>query len=508
MVHMACAYLTEKQMPRTFWFYAIVHAARMMNAIPGKHYGHLVSLFLLVHGVSHDDWTWILFFSLCYFHQDWDGNHQCSKTWLTLWMGSSLAAHLHQICSWFTIRIITILWTGFLLHWPLPPPRLGLPGYQVQWRVVFLPPPRCKSTVWGEKIPPGTRIERLDPTTNILLSSTVMDIPFSQDTSMQADDEVNRCYTILFDNGTTNSITLSKMSSLNPPPLFDVSPLLNDDALLPPFLCLSSLITYKHDGQYHKGYLSTLDGVYWYSYKSHMNKQKEDWGVPLPNLLSTWVDLCVEGDLIPGHISHSFLRSLPSPTLSTFDLVASFVSAVNLHQDCPPSLIKALEASYPDREVWLQSFYEEKQGIESLGTFRKIMLGEYWALRKKGAPKAISTMCILTIKKYENLLPLCAKSYMVVLGNHEDPVWFTSERFALVLCQDSLCFLVSLTVASCWLLHQGDCKNMFNQGILPDNEITIVRPPASNPKAAPDEYWLLQGPCMASDGAPVTGMIK
>ncbi len=30
---MARAYITEKQMPRTFWFYAIVHAARMMNAI-------------------------------------------------------------------------------------------------------------------------------------------------------------------------------------------------------------------------------------------------------------------------------------------------------------------------------------------------------------------------------------------------------------------------------------------------------------------------------------------
>jgi hypothetical protein len=36
MVHMAQAYITEKQMPRSFWFYAISHSARMMNAIPGK----------------------------------------------------------------------------------------------------------------------------------------------------------------------------------------------------------------------------------------------------------------------------------------------------------------------------------------------------------------------------------------------------------------------------------------------------------------------------------------
>jgi hypothetical protein len=41
MVHMARAYLTEKQMSWTFWFYAVVHLAQMMNAIPGTYLGHL-----------------------------------------------------------------------------------------------------------------------------------------------------------------------------------------------------------------------------------------------------------------------------------------------------------------------------------------------------------------------------------------------------------------------------------------------------------------------------------
>jgi hypothetical protein len=45
MVHMARAYLTKKQMPYTFWFYMITHAARMMNTIPGKHSGCLASPF-------------------------------------------------------------------------------------------------------------------------------------------------------------------------------------------------------------------------------------------------------------------------------------------------------------------------------------------------------------------------------------------------------------------------------------------------------------------------------
>jgi hypothetical protein len=36
MVHMARVYLTKKQMPHSYWYYAITHAAQMMNAIPGK----------------------------------------------------------------------------------------------------------------------------------------------------------------------------------------------------------------------------------------------------------------------------------------------------------------------------------------------------------------------------------------------------------------------------------------------------------------------------------------
>jgi hypothetical protein len=64
MVHMACTYLTKKQMPVTFCFYLITDAARMMNAIPGKHSGRLASPFLLVHGVGHDEQTWVPLFLL------------------------------------------------------------------------------------------------------------------------------------------------------------------------------------------------------------------------------------------------------------------------------------------------------------------------------------------------------------------------------------------------------------------------------------------------------------
>jgi hypothetical protein len=78
---------------------------------------------------------------------------------------------------------------------------------------------------------------------------------------------------------------------------------------------------------------------------------------------------------------------------------------------------------HPDQDVWLASFGEEKDGIESLDTYIKITVAEYCALHKKGAPRAIPTMCVLTIKKNEMMNPLRAKSRILVLGNHKDRFW-------------------------------------------------------------------------------------
>jgi len=160
----------------------------------------------------------------------------------------------------------------------------------------------------------------------------------------------------------------------------------------------------------------------------------EEWGVPIPDLHSSWTQLNRESVLLPGHVASSFRRG-------TADPVASIVSAVNLHStDAPSSLIQALADDHPDRKIWLQSFYEEKGSIESMNTYRKITLGEYRALRERGAPKAIPTMCVLTVKRDESMMPVHAKSRIVVLGNHEDRQWSKSERFAPVLRGDSLRF--------------------------------------------------------------------
>ncbi len=120
-----------------------------------------------------------------------------------------------------------------------------------------------------EKYPPGTCVERIDPSTRMLLAGTVMDIPFPSDVS---DPDATVSYTILFDNGTTASVPLSNMSSLPPAPPVDIATCDSQDSLLPPFLRLNSKITYKHEGQYHKRYLGKWDGIFRFVFKSHVNK--------------------------------------------------------------------------------------------------------------------------------------------------------------------------------------------------------------------------------------------
>jgi hypothetical protein len=116
-----------------------------------------------------------------------------------------------------------------------------------------------------EKHPLATCAKQLDTSTNILFSGTVMDVPFPATSLSPGGLSTDLNYTILFDNGTTSSVPLQEMVSLIPPP--PVGPLLGDssssqDSLLPPFLRINSKITYKWDGQYHKGYLTKRDGTY------------------------------------------------------------------------------------------------------------------------------------------------------------------------------------------------------------------------------------------------------
>ena len=88
----------------------------------------------------------------------------------------------------------------------------------------------------------------------------------------------------------------------------------------------------------------------------------------------------------------------------------------------------------PDRDVWLASYHEEKGGLEQFDVFQRINKKTYLQLRRSGKiGKALPSMCVLVIKPDKDGNPLCAKSRIVVLGNHEDTYYSKSQKYAPVL---------------------------------------------------------------------------
>jgi hypothetical protein len=263
MVHMSRAYLTKKQMPRTFWYYAIKHAACMMNMIPGQCNNKLASPFMLVHGVRPDPRTWLPIFSLCYFHHEKDSDASRSKNWA------------HTLDGIIIGRSPTS--NAILVYNPrnqryYKPDSYKIDTYHLPSLVyptiiydggLFVLLHRGDTPSISKPYPPGTRIE--EPTSSnddIPRSGTILDIPMDPSISPQ--------YLVQFDDGTTKSFPASKMTSLIPKPCNSPS---DSSHLLTPFLCLNSKITFEHEGWYHKGYLSkTPDSPYCFSYKSHINK--------------------------------------------------------------------------------------------------------------------------------------------------------------------------------------------------------------------------------------------
>ena len=80
LVQMDWAYITEEQVGRDFLFYAISHAASMLNQVPGRLGHKLTTPFELVHGVNPDSKMWFETSSVCYSNKEKDDATSRSNT--------------------------------------------------------------------------------------------------------------------------------------------------------------------------------------------------------------------------------------------------------------------------------------------------------------------------------------------------------------------------------------------------------------------------------------------
>ena len=81
--------------------------------------------------------------------------------------------------------------------------------------------------------------------------------------------------------------------------------------------------------------------------------------------------------------------------------------------------MKALHEDFVNQTAWQESYLEEKNELIENSTYMKISLQEYHYICRlsKRVPKAIPSMCVMTIKQDERLASNSNKSPIVVLGN-------------------------------------------------------------------------------------------
>jgi hypothetical protein len=138
MVHMTWAYLMENQMPRSFWFYAVSHSARMMNAIPGKFRGKWLLHFFLytVWGMTNKlgFLSWFVTFIV---------NGRATFLGPTArhiqWMVSLLAAPPLPTPCWYTTLAQSSTTNRIPIAWIRIVFPLWLPGSLLRWWSVLLP---------------------------------------------------------------------------------------------------------------------------------------------------------------------------------------------------------------------------------------------------------------------------------------------------------------------------------------------------------------------------------
>ena len=100
-------------------------------------------------------------------------------------------------------------------------------------------------------------------------------------------------------------------------------------------------------------------------------------------------------------------------------------------------------------------------------------------------------MFLLTIK-YKNGYPDQAISRIVVLGNLQKLNYSTHETYAPVLSLTQFRTILALAISKQRILKQGDVKNAFCNGVLPDTEVVVCTPPAGCPQSKPRTLWRLK----------------
>ena len=208
LVRMARSYISEKQVGREYWFYAIKHAAHMLNQVPGRLGRKLTSPFELVYNAKPDSKTLFELFSVGYFPVDSKSGEKASLTESHTMHGIAIGRDDSSNTITFYNPITRKCYSPptFKLDFSSFPnaiyPRL------VRYDGGFVCGPlRNNTDPVPEPFPPGTRVNVKQ--NNVLVRGTVQNIPIPftdvnlPDSSPDDDaDSPSPLYTVQLDDGT------------------------------------------------------------------------------------------------------------------------------------------------------------------------------------------------------------------------------------------------------------------------------------------------------------------
>jgi hypothetical protein len=480
---MARAFITDMQMPKSFWYWSLRPSIQVMNYMPCHVTGISTTPHELVYGIKPDLRVLFRLFSTGYFRHYQDGTHHHSgisdsRSMQGIALGRcrksdgmifySLHSKELYVSSDYKLDEGRHTPTAFNLHYD---------------GGIFIGSYTHNNSTSYEAYPEGTSVLFTKPSsssssTPVNMRGTVISVPIPNINSrLPTSDNTASPYVIQLVDGSIHQVSPDTMDLIVMP-----SSITSQKLRFPSWLGANQRVIYLSQGTYLKGTMEwNLDSRMWRFSECRKNGT-ELFGVDLPNFCKDFQRYIDDGSLVPGwHNGKSFSIAGAS----------SHVSASTLISLVPPgSTVKALHKNNPDKAVWLDSYREEYDGLMSNSTFDVISEEEFHCLQKRYGIRAIPSMCIFTVK-HHNGVPTRAKSCIVVLGNLEQMSWSKTDCFSPVVSIPMICLLTALAVHNGRTLKQADCKFAFIQATLPSEEVTVVKPPLGCPFSASHQYWQL-----------------
>ncbi len=474
MVSMARNWLASAELPSSFWFYAVRHAALVCNYFPFKlENGSYSTPFELAHHVKPDLRVLFPLFGLAAVRRERIGDSK-----LTKFDSQSVAMIAVGRCTHSN---------GLQFYNPVSSTFVSSIDYKFQSNVT-------SGTRFGYRYQPGTFLYRLDETNYTLTPKFHLDSEVLVHThspphkakiiGIPSYDRPD-IYTVVFQDG-----TIAEYSDTNN--ILELAPVQKSQStsiLLPSWvqdtanatLFLPTMTKPRH------GKLRLDSSNNWTFTPG--NSVDISQGILLPDLSANIQSLLDSGHLFKGHTKFSRVYN----TRAQVQLKASVLRHVSAHGllslIAPVSLKSHQSMSDTDKAIWDAAYSEEYDGLSSLPTWEVLSETQFQALGK--GVKALPSMAIATIKYDQFNRPKRAKYRIVVLGNHDYHTWSKTSTAAPVMSQLELRLLTALAISQKRCLKNCDIKQAFVQSSLPPDEHYFIKPPKGCPLSAPGTYWRL-----------------